>query len=53
MIVLFLYFTENQVDMIEFLFENGCDIIAQDKSGQTAAHYGQEAVYYFLLSVYF
>jgi hypothetical protein len=27
--------------MIEFLFESGCNIAAQDNSGQTAAHYGK------------
>lgn len=27
--------------MLEFLFESGCNIAAQDNSGQTAAHYGE------------
>jgi hypothetical protein len=29
--------------MLEFLFESGCNIVAQDNSGQTAAHYGAYA----------
>jgi ankyrin repeat protein len=35
------FFIENHSDMIEFLFESGCNIAAQDNSGQTAAHYGK------------